>query len=397
MKIYVIGIGMGNKDTMTLQARSAIAKAEVVVGAERMVKHYKNYYAAYKPEDIKDYIDSCGYETVAVLFSGDIGFYSGAKKLLKVLEGYDTQLISGVSSYTYFCNRLGLSTEDVKPFSIHGRQLNYIYYINTNKYCFFLMGGYKDLEEMCGKLLYYGMNNVVLHIGEKLSYADEKITHIKPDELEPTDNLIVVITENKDFKSKYTGLIEDTEFIRGNVPMTKSVVRTVSVGKLELTEDASIYDIGAGTGSVSVEMALFKPDSRIYAVEKNKEALELIKQNRKKFAVDNVKIIEGNAPDVLALLPPPKHVFVGGSNGNMKEILDTVWSKNNEACVVVNAVSLNTVSQLTEYAQKNSVCMETVQIAVSNGDKVGSHILMKSENPVYVFKMRKEITKEVQQ
>ena len=99
--------------------------------------------------------------------------------------------------------------------------------------------------------------------------------------------------------------------------MTKAEIRAVSVAQMELTEDAVVYDIGAGTGSVSVEIALSGEKIKVYAIEKNPEGVELIRQNRKKFRVDGIRIIEGNAPEVLEGLEMPTHVFIGGSSGNL--------------------------------------------------------------------------------
>ena len=110
--------------------------------------------------------------------------------------------------------------------------------------------------------------------------------------------------------------------------MTKEEVRTVSLSKLRLTADSVCYDVGAGTGSLSVEMALRAHQGQVWAIEKKEDAVELIHRNKLKFAADNLEIVEGLAPEALKDLPAPTHAFIGGSSGNLKEIVKLLLEKN---------------------------------------------------------------------
>ena len=143
--------------------------------------------------------------------------------------------------------------------------------------------------------------------------------------------------------------MRDEWMIRGKVPMTKSEVRAVSLSKLELRPDSVLWDIGAGTGSVSVEASFFLPDGQVYAVEKKPEALELIRKNVEKFRRENVTAVAGEAPDVLRGLPDPTHVFLGGTSGRMREILDALRRRNPAVRVVANAISLESLGELVSY------------------------------------------------
>ena len=127
--------------------------------------------------------------------------------------------------------------------------------------------------------------------------------------------------------------------------MTKAEVRTVSLAKLKLSKDAVCYDIGAGTGSVSVEMALRASEGEVYAIEKKEDALALLAQNKKKFALDHMYIIPGTAPEALEELPVPTHAFIGGSSGNMKEIVELLIKKNLQVRIVINCITLETVGE----------------------------------------------------
>lgn len=180
--------------------------------------------------------------------------------------------------------------------------------------------------------------------------------------------------------------IPDSEFIRGEVPMTKQEVRILSVAKLQLDKASVVYDIGAGTGSVSIEAAAQCPDGRVYAIEKAPEGISLIDANRKKFSIGNIELVEGTAPQCMERLPAPTHVFIGGSGGRLVDIIKAVRKKNPKIRFVLNAVTLETMGELMklqslfpEYAD-----MEVIQVSVSRAKVLGSHHLMRAENPVCI-------------
>lgn len=191
-------------------------------------------------------------------------------------------------------------------------------------------------------------------------------------------------------KNYITPGISDDEFIRDKVPMTKEEVRAISISKLHLKSDSVIYDVGAGTGSVSIECALLSEQIQVYAIETNPTAVELIKRNVEKFDCGNVEVIEALAPAGFVKLPAPTHAFIGGSKGNLKEILSELRSKNNKMRVVMNAVSLESVCEmqalLAEYERLELIKdAEILQVAVSKANQLGSYHLMQANNPVFVF------------
>ena len=189
------------------------------------------------------------------------------------------------------------------------------------------------------------MGDVLLYVGENLSYENEKIfvkpaselTEYKGDPL----SVICAVNENAGTRLETHG-IRDEEFIRGKAPMTKEEVRTVSLSKLRLTADSVCYDVGAGTGSLSVEMALRAHQGQVWAIEKKEDAVELIHRNKVKFAADNLEIVEGLAPEALKDLPAPTHAFIGGSSGNLKEIVKLLLEKNAHVRIVINCCLLYT-------------------------------------------------------
>ena len=390
-EISLVGIGMGNAAVRTEEASRVIAEAQLLIGAKRMldacVHPGQDTYCAYDSEKIAAYIkEHPEYEKIAVVLSGDVGFYSGAKKLLDRL-GETVNVVCGISSVAYFMSRIQKSWEDVYLTSAHGRGANLIALLGKHQKIYSILGEQNAVAELAKKLLFYGMNQVRLYVGERLSYPDEKISSGRAEDFieYETDSLSVVYLENPLHDARTTHGISDTQFIRDSVPMTKEEVRTVSLSKLRLKEDSICYDIGAGTGSVSIEMALRCVSGKVYAVEKKPEAVQLIQKNRQKFAADHLQIIEGTAPEALESLEAPTHAFIGGSSGNMEKILEILLQKNPAVRIVVNCIALESVSEAVQCMKTLPVTdVEIVQLSVSRAKTVGKYHMMMGENPIYI-------------
>ena len=167
--------------------------------------------------------------------------------------------------------------------------------------------------------------------------------------------------------------------------MTKSEVRAVSISRLELAPDSVLWDVGAGTGSVSVEASFLLPEGQVYAVEKNPQAVELIRRNREKFGRDNLTVISGDAPRALGQLPDPTHVFLGGSGGRMGEILDLAMGRNPRVRVVINIISLESLGEAVSWLERRKISGEIVSLQTARGRRAGRYHLMEGQNPVYVI------------
>lgn len=392
-RVFCVGVGVGDQKLLTLEAEECIEESDLIIGAARMVELFADgkrpQFIEYRPERIRDYlVEHIEYEKCAVLFSGDTGFYSGAKALVKVLEesGIAVQILPGISSIVYLAARLHTSWEDAAICSIHGRKQNFIQAVRENRKTFLILG--KDSGAMiCEKLEYYGLQNLKLYIGNRLSYAEEEILTVQASDAKPENfaELSVVMIENPEPSRRVCVHLPDEAFIRGKVPMTKEEIRTLSLASLMLTRDAILYDVGAGSGSVSVEAALQAPGIRVYAVEKKAEGIELILANKKKFMTDNLEVIHGVAPQVLEGLEIPTHVFIGGSSGNLKEILRCVRRKNPDARIVINAISLETLKEVMEAAEEGLLQEPEIrQITASRAHKLGDYHMMMGMNPVYI-------------
>ena len=392
-KISLVGIGMGAEKTLTLEGKKALNEAELLIGAKRMTEAVQKpgqmVLHEYRSEKIVEYIrEHPKYRTVAIALSGDVGFYSGAKKLIDQLDG-NVEVICGISSVVYFMSKIGLSWDDAKIVSAHGRNCNLISLIRHNPKVFSILGTEDGVAVLASRLVYYGMGDVTLYVGENLSYENEKIFHDKAANLtEYRGDALSVVTACNEKATPMSAVhgISDGEFLRGKAPMTKEEVRTVSLSKLRLSEDSVCYDVGAGTGSVSVEMALRAWMGQVYAIEKKEDALALLKENKKKFAVDNLAIIPGVAPEAMTELPAPTHAFIGGSSGNMQDIINLLLEKNPKVRIVLNCITLETVTEAMNAIRDFGLeDVDIVQLAAARSKSIGRYHMMMGENPIYII------------
>ncbi len=397
MKIFIVGVGMDGDLTLTIQAKNVIEKADVLIGSERAVKPFlglcKRVFYSWKTSEIKEILSNNLYDNAAILLSGDSGFFSAAKSLSEALREHETEVICGISSPSYFCAKIKKPWQQMKFISLHGKKNNIVRAVCENEFCFFLLGGETTPAEICTKLCEFGREKIRVYIGENLAYPSEKITVGTAEELAKIEcsALCVLVTENADFERvKFVG-IADEKFERGDVPMTKSAVRAAIISRLEIPERGVCWDIGSGTGSVSVEMALQCGLGTVFAVEKNDAASELTRKNLLKFGCDNVKIVKDTAPEILQDLPAPDRVFIGGSGGKLSEIIDVIFEKNKLCKIVVSAVCIDTLSECINALKAHGISSpEIIQLAASRAEFVGKHAMLRAENPIFLITAQKE-------
>ena len=275
-KVTIVGIGPGSREAMTAEVRRSLEKADCLIGAKRMleasVRPGQTVLDAVAPATIAEYIQNHPeFNRFTVAMSGDVGFFSGTKKLLPLLSDCDVAVLPGLSSLVYLCARLGTSYEDVRPVSLHGRDHDILPDIRKYRRVFTLVGGENGMGLLCKHLTEAGLGGVKVSVGESLSYPQERVTIGTAAELaEKTFNsLSVALIENDGADPIVTHGLPDEAFNRTeSVPMTKSEVRSVCLSKLALTEHAICWDVGAGSGSVAIETALQAAAGQVYAIER---------------------------------------------------------------------------------------------------------------------------------
>ena len=407
MQITLAGIGMGNKNCLTKEVKKAINEADILLGAKRLLVDFcpkQEKQPFYRAEEIIPYLRKLQEKNpfmkskkVVILFSGDSGFYSGCRSLYEALEKEireerlkaSLHILPGISSVSYLASCIGESYHDVPIYSMHGKKLcNLIHKIKSSPKMFLLMSGVQDINRLGMLLTEAGMADCEVIAGYQLSYKEQQIEKLTPAqccELKAEGLYTCFVKNSYPIKRNLTHGIADEKFIRDKVPMTKAEVRAVSICKLHLQEDSIVYDIGSGTGSVAVEIAVLSDDIQVYAIERKKEAVSLIQKNKEKFALENINVVEMDAPEGLSNLPAATHAFIGGSGGRLKEILDTLQQINHSMRIVINAVSMETICEIKEIVSVYQLReMEIVQLQVSRAKEAGKYHLMQAENPVWI-------------
>lgn len=402
LRVNIVGIGPGNPELLTGAAIKAIKESNILIGDKRMLAAFaeadKKIYDTIKTADIVEIAASANPEkdVLAVLVSGDVGFFSLAKTISGKLPDCECVRYCGISSLVYFAAKLQLSWDDAKIVSMHGRKQNLVAAVAENKKVFSLTGGEHTPQMLCAQLCEHGLSDVQVYVGENLSYPEEKITVGTAAEISkqnfPSLSVMMVINEQA---AKYQPVVHglaDELFTRSKVPMTKQEVRSVSMSKLIPKATDKIYDIGAGTGSCSVELALLANKGQVWAFERNSEAVALIHKNKDLFGIENLEVIAGEALENIKNMPAPDCVFVGGSGGDLCEMLDIIYAKNSDCRVVINAITIETLAEVADYYKKHQdYSLEIVNVCVARSRKLGSYNLMMAQNPVYVMTALKKV------
>ncbi len=393
-KVTIVGIGMGNADTITILGKKTIENADVLIGASRILDSFNDFsgktYDLILSKDIFKVINDNNFENVVVVMSGDSGFFSGTTKLCKLLEqsNISFNVIPGISSMSYLASKLCISYEDCKVLSLHGRNIDPVAHVLSNYKTFILTDKNNTPAKIAKAICDVTDLDIQMHIGENLSYPEEKIITASANEVQNLEfsPLSVLFIINENYKNDITFGLDDELFEKTNSPMTKSEVRAICLSKLKLKQDDIAYDIGSGTGSVTVEMARIAKYGKVFALEKNPDGVAQTLSNAKRFLLSNIEVIEALAPDKIDMLPAPNAVFIGGSSGNLSEIIEAILKKNPKVRIVISAITLETISEgidvLNKYNLKNT---DICQISVAKSKKLGRYNMMMGQNPIYII------------
>ena len=388
-RITVVGGGPGGEDGLTMEARRALDGADAVYAAQR-------YAHLVPPEKLRPLLPvgeavremerslAEGRKT-AVLVSGDAGFYSLLARLREELGPDRLHVIPGVSSVQALCARLCTGWEEAAMLSAHGRELSssrLCHAVRTHARTFVLLDAAHGVPWLRGALRDGGLCAARLSVGCDLGGAREAVLS-EPEGEVPQPALALIENGAPEAGLPPAG-IPDGDFVRGRTPMTKREIRVQALSMLRLAPDAVVWDIGAGTGSVSVECARQCPDGLVCAVERDQEALSLIRENVRRFFLQNVQVTEGTAPEALCCLPAPTHAFIGGSGGRLREVLDALEAVPSPVRVCAAAVTLESAAAL-QGRMKTYDGFEAVLLSVSRLEAAGSVTLPRPQSPVYLF------------
>ena len=415
-KVTIIGAGPGNPDLLSRAALDAIDIADVVIGAHRALAGIDVPPDVVRCELVKtaDIVaaltDAASWQRAVVVMTGDVGLFSGARRLVEALSGnaqVDVRVIPGISSASYLAARLARPWQDWRFASAHGVACDIVAEAERAGELFLVTSGGEDPSRLSGELVQAGFGDARVTVAERLSYPNERITCATASEIagQTFDDLNVMLIEFAGGAGSPAGSsasraaisrwpyassgIPDELFIRGDVPMTKQEVRAVALAKLRLTATDTVWDVGAGTGSVSIEAALVARAGSVWAVERNATGVRLIRENADAFGCGNVHAVPGVAPEALAKLPVPDAVFVGGSAGELPSIVEAALEKNSQVRLCVPCVTVETLTEACALLSGSRFKeFEACQVSAARAEAVGSHHLMKAQNPVFLVSAR---------
>lgn len=415
-KVTIIGAGPGNPDLLSRAALDAIDIADVVIGAHRALVGIDVPPDVVRCELVKtaDIVaaltDAASWQRAVVVMTGDVGLFSGARRLVEALSGdaqVDVRVVPGISSASYLAARLARPWQDWRFASAHGVACDIVAEAERAGELFLATSGGEDPSRLSGELVQAGFGDARVTVAERLSYPDERITCATASEIagQTFDDLNVMLIEPTGGAGSPVGSnasraassrwpyassgIPDELFIRGDVPMTKQEVRAVALAKLRLAATDTVWDVGAGTGSVSIEAALVARAGSVWAVERNAAGVRLIRENADAFGCGNVHAVPGVAPEALAKLPVPDAVFVGGSAGELPSIVEAALEKNSQVRLCVPCVTVETLTEACALLSSSRFKgFEACQVSAARAEAVGSHHLMKAQNPVFLVSAR---------
>lgn len=402
-RLTIIGIGPGSAEYFMPAARNRMRGAHTVIAARRILPMLREVCGAVETEflpmgkikDTLEMIDGLLREEkeVALIVSGDPLMYSLYKTILnqEISADWEMEVIPGIGSMQMLGAAFGETMEDARLVSVHGRSRtpgSVALCVTENPKVFFLCSKEQGPAWLSQIMLDYHLDDVEVFAGANLSYEDQILESGSPAEMAKKEfpSLCVAMIKNPHPRPVTRPcFLSDEDFERGRTPMTKEEIRVLILHKMKIHPDDVIWDIGAGTGSVSVECARQATFGQVHSVERDEAAVHLIEKNRDKFELDNLFIYQGDAAERTADLPVPDKVFIGGSGGKLGEIMKNIAAFDREIRVTVSAVTLETIAEAGEILGNYDADYDVIQATVGRGRKIGSYHIMDTNNPVMIF------------
>lgn len=399
-KIYLVGAGIKGWEGFGSRALEIIAKAEVLIGHQRHLDIFPDFAGEKMPlgdlPELLEFLKKTD-KGVVLLASGDPNFFGISRFLLRNLPKERIEIFANVTSMQYAFSRIKEPWDDAIFVSVHGRGMHQAVdkIVAAEKACI-LTDKVNTPAAIATELIERGAEGYEAWLCEDLGMASEKFTRTDVRgllELQPSDlNILILVKTYEPNLIQYPLIgIDDDEFHTSKKLITKQEVRAVTLAKLQLQDDLVLWDIGAGSCSVSIEASNLMPNGRIFAVEKNPQYIAFINENLKKFCARNIKLIEAYAPEGLDDLPDPDRVFIGGAGGKLDEIIDTIAQRlKPEGVVVINAVTLDTLTKAVEFLEDHGYAVEATCVNIAKTRNLTEYKMFEASNPVYVITARKD-------
>lgn len=416
-RLYIIGIGYKPLDSFT---HSILRVADFILASERLsvlFKEFELYEEVKERVKVINNVDETFQfiranlnrsKNIVILASGDPLFYGIGRRAVKEFGKDVVEIIPDLSSIQLAFSRIKESWDDAFLMSLHGgpnplkrRDLPFEledlpFLVTIHKKILILTDKENNPAKIAKELYLSGFNKVLkVYVCEKLGYPDERITVGLPKEIKDKTfehpNLVIIINESFDKVSELLdrervifGISEDElSHFRGMI--TKDEVRAVTIHKIRPPYRGVLWDVGAGSGSISLECAKLSPSLKVYAIEKDENQIQHITNNLQRFNIQNVHIVKGEAPEAFKDLPLPQRVFIGGSGGRLRDIIEFLVSES-ISTVVINATKWETLSDAIILLQGFNYKVEVVQVSVSRMKNLSGGNFFSAINPVFVIK-----------
>ncbi|MDO9069504.1 MAG: precorrin-6y C5,15-methyltransferase (decarboxylating) subunit CbiE [Deltaproteobacteria bacterium] len=394
-KIYLVGAGIAGWEGFGAKALEIIGKADALIGHQRHLDIFPDFSGRKmvlgELPELMDFLKTTE-NRVVLLASGDPTFFGISRFLLRNLPKDRIEIFPNVTSMQYAFARIKEPWDDGIFVSVHGRGLHSAIdkIIAAEKACV-LTDKTNTPSAIAAELIERGAEGYEAWLCEDLGMPGEKFTKttvrglldIKASEL----NILILIRTYEPNLVHYPLIgIDDDEFHTSKKLITKQEVRAVTLAKLQLQDDLVLWDIGAGSSSVSIEASNLIPNGRIFAVERNPQCIGFINENLKKFCARNIKLVEAFAPEGLEDLPDPDRVFIGGAGGKLDEIIDMVAQRlKPDGVVVINAVTLDTLTRAVEFLEDQGFTVEATCVNIAKTRNLTEYKMFEAQNPVYVI------------
>jgi precorrin-6Y C5,15-methyltransferase (decarboxylating) len=393
-KIYLIGAGIEGSEGFGTKALEVIENAELLIGHQRLLDLFPDFRGIKQTfGDLSIMLDllKATEKRVVVLSSGDPNFFGIARFLLRNLAKDRIEIFPNVTSVQYAFSRIKEPWDDSIFVSVHGRGLKgAIDRIIASDKAAVLTDDVNTPSILATELIKRGAEGYNVYLCEDLGLPSEKFTRTDVKGLaemkaSPLNILILIKAWEPTLENFPIIGIDDDEYSTAKKLITKQEVRAVTLAKLQLQNDQIMWDIGAGSGSVSIEAGNLMPNGKIFCLEKNPQYMTFLRENLKKFSAGNVLIIEAFAPEGLDDLPDPDRVFIGGSGGMLEEIIEAVDRRlKADGLIVLNAVTLDTLTKAVEFLEDHGYAVEVVCINVAKTKGLTEYKMFESHNPVYI-------------
>jgi precorrin-6Y C5,15-methyltransferase (decarboxylating) len=395
--IYVIGAGIEGQEGFSRRVLDLVDQADLLIGGARQLALFSNFsgetlsIGVNLAPVIERLKKSDG--SIVVLASGDPLFFGIGRYLLRNLPEVALEFVPNVSSVQYAFAKIREPWDDAIFVSAQGRGMKgTVDQIVAHDKIAILTDEVHTPRAIARELVERGRDGYSAYLCENLGTAEEKITHSDLKGLLGIDaaplNVLILI---KEYEAGGQGAgpclgIPDEDFATVKKLITREEVRAISLAKLRLRQDMTLWDIGAGSGSVSIEADQLMPNGRVFAVERNPQCLAYLKENLRKFNSRNVTLVEKEAPLCLDDLPDPDRVFIGGSGGSLWKILEAADGRlPTGGRVVLNAVTLDTLTSATEFFENAGYELEVTTVNISRTRPLTDYKLFEAFNPVFVL------------